>query len=102
MVTHILFADNSILFCKTNMHKKILALLEKYESASVQKINWSKTSIAFGQNVKKETQLAIKDFGGLEVIQKHASYLGFPPLVGPTKRRAFCSIKNKVWKKLQR
>lgn len=85
MVTHLLFAYYSILFCKNNLqeNKNIMTLLEKYKCTSDQQINWTKISITFGRNVPKEIQLAIMDLWGLASIQKHANYLGLPSLVGP-------------------
>ncbi len=43
------FADDSLLFCKANSveWRRLMKILEKYEVASGQKLNPSKTSIFF-------------------------------------------------------
>ena len=50
-LTHLLFANNSLLFCRSNRHdyQKVLEILAIYESASGKQINRRKTSIFFSQ-----------------------------------------------------
>lgn len=98
IINHLLFANNSILFCKVEMREKqhILNLLEKYEHASGQQINRAKTSMSFSKNMKEDTRQKIMEFWGLTVVEEHTRYLGLPPLVGQAKMRAFFDIKCKV------
>lgn len=46
-LTHLLFADNSLIFCRADQHdcQTLLAILSTYERASSQQINRAKTSI---------------------------------------------------------
>ena len=52
MVTHLFFADNSLLFCRANVQEchKLIEILELYDAASSQKVNAEKSSIFFSHN----------------------------------------------------
>jgi hypothetical protein len=51
-VTHLFFADDSLLFGQANIFecRKILEILNLYEGSSDQKINKEKTAIYFSSN----------------------------------------------------
>ena len=55
-VSHLFFADDSLLFCKANGNEcnKLKEILDLYESASGQKINTDKSSIFFSPNTPQE------------------------------------------------
>lgn len=63
-ISHLLFADNSVLFYKANMVKNInlVCILEEYELASGQRINKAKTSMSFSKNVPLSDKNLIKSF----------------------------------------
>ena len=61
-LTHIFFANDSVLFCRPNMQKcnAILEILRKYEKASGQQVNQDKTIIFFNASTRSSTQDEIK------------------------------------------
>ena len=69
-LTHLLFANNSMLFCRSTIEecKKILNILENYWSASGQKVNKNKTALFFNRSTTKSVRLAIKHRLGLQEI----------------------------------
>ena len=52
-ITHMLFADDSYLFCKANTKeaKRIMEMLRLLEKSSGQKVNVDKSSVFFSSNV---------------------------------------------------
>jgi len=97
-VNHLLFADDTMFFCRSDPKscKTLLRILKKYEEASSQMINISKSAITFSRktpdHVKTEAQqiLQIQLTGGL------GKYLGLPEMFGRKKRDLFNQIIDKI------
>ena len=102
-LTHLLFADDSLLFCRaTNQEcRNILEILEVYGSCSGQQINRNKTTIFFSKLTSEEKREHIKQVLGVPEIKQYEKYLGLPSFVGRRKKASFEFIKEKVWRKLQ-
>ena len=102
-LTHLLFADDSLLFCRASGDecRKILTILEKYEEESGQKVNKKKIAIFFNKSTTEATKQEIMAALGIHEIVNFEQYLGLPSLVGRKKKEGFNFIKEKVWKKLQ-
>lgn len=90
-VNHLLFADDTMFFCRSDHRscQTLKAILRKYENASGQKINQSKSSITFcvktpaGIRERTKLDLDIQKEGG------QGKYLGLPELFG---RRSTSSL----------
>ena len=102
-LTHLLFADDSLLFCKSDTVEcqRVLDILGVYEKCSGQQINRSKTTIYFNKSTIEERRLAIKELLGVPEIREYERYLGLPSFVGKKKKASFEYIKERVWRKLQ-
>ena len=102
-LTHLLFANDSLIFCKAteNECQTLLNILANYESASGQQINKTKTTLFFSKSTKVDMQNRIKDMLGVMVVQQYEKYLGLSSLVGRNKKESFTHIKQQIWKKLQ-
>ena len=61
-LTHLLFADDSLLFCRAIVEEcgHVLDILKNYEETSVQKVNRDKTSLFFSKSIPNETKSSIK------------------------------------------
>jgi hypothetical protein len=101
-VSHLLFADDSLLFCKATISNstKIMEILSLYEHSLGQKINREKSAIFFSSNTPQPTRDVIYQFEGTHASNQFWKYLGLPALVGRGKRAMFSEIKERVTKRL--
>ena len=67
-IHHLMFADDSLLLCKTNSEEaaEILACLKLYGDASGQVVNHLKSSISFGAKVPEATKTEVKGILGID------------------------------------
>ena len=112
-LTHLFFADDSLLFCRANLDSllfckanldecnNILKLLRVYEQSSGQKINKEKTALFFSKSTPQATKDSIKGLLSVQELMFYEKYLRLPSLVGRGKKASFNYIKERVWRKLQ-
>ena len=102
-LTHLLFADDSLLFCRATEQEcqKILDILEVYGGCSGQHINRNKTTLFFSKNTSEAKRDHIKQALGVPEIKQYEKYLGLPSFVRRRKKASFNFIKEKVWRKMQ-
>jgi hypothetical protein len=100
-LTHLLFADDSLLFCKACVLEcnTIKSLLSIYEDALGQKMNQAKTNLFFSFNTPLSTCENIQAIFGAQVSRQAEKYLGLPPMVGRNKKLAFAELKDRVFRK---
>jgi len=102
-LSHLFFADDSVLFCKSNAveWRRLLRILGIYEKGSGQKLNMSKTSIFFSRNTSQRRRSEILELSGLLEAHRIDSYLGLPTFVGKSRTQTFKDIIEKVSKRLE-
>uniref|UniRef100_A0A2N9G6K5 Reverse transcriptase domain-containing protein n=1 Tax=Fagus sylvatica TaxID=28930 RepID=A0A2N9G6K5_FAGSY len=102
-ITHLFFADDSLLFCKATTQDvtRIQNILNEYEMASGQQINRLKTTIFFSKSTPQANQDSILGMLGVPAIKQYEKYLGLPSFVGRAKYSSFAQIKERVWSKLK-
>lgn len=83
-ITHLFFADDSLLFCKANTAEcmVLINILNAYEKASGQKINADKSSIFYSPNTPFENKEEILSILGPMQDTRHTKYLSLPSLIG--------------------
>ena len=79
-ISHLLFADDSLFFCKAQRDEcqTILKILKEYEMVSGQLINFDKSSIQFGHKIEESTRQELRDILGIQNIGGMGTYLGLP------------------------
>lgn len=83
-VTHLFFADNSLLFIRMKRSDcdELLRILKVYEEASGQTINHDKSSIWFSTNTSTGDKDMVCGVVGIRGVFEHENYLGLPLSVG--------------------
>ena len=66
-ISHLLFADDSLFFCKAKSEECqiILRILKEYEVVSGQQINFEKSSIQFGHKIDEPMRQELRDILGI-------------------------------------
>ena len=104
MVTHLSFANDSLLFYKATNQEcyKLIEILEFYEATSGQKVNAEKSSVFFSHNTIHEKRCEVLNIIGPMQDTRHRKYLGLPSIIGRSKTEVFVEVKEKVGRKLAR
>ena len=102
IITHLFFANDSLLFCKANTQegKNLVEILGKYEATSGQKVNTDKSSVFFNSNTTPKSREEILNILGPMQGTRHNKYLGLPSIIGKSKTQVFVEVKENVGKKL--
>lgn len=102
VVTHLLFADDSLVFCKATVQQASLLrqIIAKYGAGSGQEVNLDKSSVLFSKNITSESKEGIwAVLQGIKVQEK-AKYLGLPLVIGRSKKEVFHYITDAVTKRV--
>lgn len=103
IISHLLFADDSLIICKAK-ESELLALkniLEIYELASGESINFSKSAILFSTKIDKDRCDYLSNILGVKKVDDFGKYLGVPSVFSKNRSKDFRYILDKVWNSVQ-
>ncbi|XP_060965763.1 uncharacterized protein LOC133034618 [Cannabis sativa] len=102
-VSHMLFADDSYLYCQASEVEahRVRKLLTKFERASGQEVNLSKSSIFFSTNTTTTVRNVISQRLQMSIATEDSFYLGLPSTMSRKKTVVLGYLKDKVRKRLQ-
>ncbi|CAL1404087.1 unnamed protein product [Linum trigynum] len=91
ILTHCLFADDTVIFGKADLQEaeKILDLIREYGAITGQEVNINKSSVFFSANVPDVDKAAIIGHIGFASSNCHTKYLGVPTEWGNSKKETF-------------
>ena len=79
-ISYLFFADDSLIFTKATIEEcnAMLQILQTYEKASGQVINFEKSAILFSPNVRRELKQSLLETCYIVTVAFIEKYLGFP------------------------
>lgn len=103
LVSHLFFADDSIIFCEANENECLTVknIIRMYSKISGQVVNFDKSEICFGREINRTKQEYLAGCLGVRVVDNYGKYLGLPAFAGRRKKDLFEAIRNRVWNKLK-
>lgn len=86
-MNHLLFADDSLLFCRANELEchQITKIFLFYESTPGKKVNLQKSEVCFSHNIKRPIRGKLVALLGVQMVDRHLKYLGMPTYMGRNK-----------------
>jgi hypothetical protein len=83
-ISHLLFVDENFLFCKASVLEvtNLKHVLDTYEAASGQALNYQKSAIAYSCNTEANCRSLINNLLGVIESTGHGKYLGLPFIIG--------------------
>ncbi|CAN0907190.1 Transposon TX1 uncharacterized 149 kDa protein [Linum grandiflorum] len=98
LLTHCLFADDTIIFGKASREEAeaITGIINEYGSMTGQQVNKDKSSIFFSANVPSDTRESILAATGFSTTNSHTSYLGIPTEWGRSRKETFGFLLDRL------
>jgi len=104
IISHLLFADDTIIFCQANLSQAMLIkdILDTYAAASGQLVNYSKIDVSFSKGVPCVRQNAITIALDIREVLSHDKYLGLLTVIGRSRKKTFLFVIDRLKKRLSR
>ncbi|XP_060960684.1 uncharacterized mitochondrial protein AtMg01250-like [Cannabis sativa] len=103
VISHMLFVDDSYVYCRANDREasNILYVLQLFEIASGQQVNFSKSSVFFSTNVPNATRDRLCGTLRMRLADEYSTYLGLPCVMRRNKDAILGFLKDKIQKRIQ-
>lgn len=98
-----LFADDSLIFCRAQAQKchAILDILQKYERVSGQTINFQMPAIIFTKDISPALKEYVIQTTDIKKVGGFGKYLGLPEHIGKNKYDTFSYVYQRISKKVE-
>jgi hypothetical protein len=102
-VSHLFFADDSLIFCKSNKSEAdhLLRVFEEYQRISGQKINMEKSEMTFSPHIQQHIKEEFHAILPFSITNNISKYLGMPTQIGQSRHSSFNFIMDKIRNKLK-
>nr|XP_017188741.2 uncharacterized protein LOC108173698 [Malus domestica] len=102
-ISHIFFADDTLIFLRAKEEncRKLSQVIDDYCLASGQKVNKSKSSVFFGNNVPESLSFHLTNILSMERVGDPGVHLGVPAIWGCSKKSGLAYVKERLLGKLR-
>jgi hypothetical protein len=102
-VSHLFFADDSLIFCKANNSEAahLLGVFEEYHRVSGQKINMEKSEMTFSPHIQQHIKDEFHAILPFSITNNISKYLGMPTQIGQSRQSSFSFIMDRIRNKLK-
>jgi len=76
-------------------------ILDQYERASGQQVNFGKSSVVFSKAIPQSRSDEILITLDMQEVLSHEKYLGLPTHIGRSKKKGFAPIKDRIAKRIK-
>ncbi|KAK3230732.1 hypothetical protein Dsin_002613 [Dipteronia sinensis] len=103
IISHLFFADDSLLFAKANDSNRVAVkrVLEDYTKALGQVVNFNRSTMCVSHSMLVTEDERLAAIVGVNLVSCHERYLSLPYFTGRSKRKLFSEIANRVWGKIK-
>ncbi|KAL0438744.1 UNVERIFIED_CONTAM: putative mitochondrial protein [Sesamum latifolium] len=97
-----MLTDNTLVFCEATEAQigTIRLILNDYERASGQVINFQKSSMVVGGHMPELRKTQLADILGVSLVPRHDRYLGLPARGGRSRGALFQGIRDWIWDRI--
>ncbi|KAA3457895.1 reverse transcriptase [Gossypium australe] len=97
-ISHLLFADDCILFGEATERgaRIVKEILQEYAHYSGQCVNFNKSTVLFSANTTETSKAMVSSLLEVRTSDNPERYLGLPNMVGRKKREAFQNLIDKI------
>ncbi|KAL9666219.1 hypothetical protein QQ045_000543 [Rhodiola kirilowii] len=101
-VSHLLFADDCMLFIKADVDHimRLKSILKEFEDISGQRINYSKSEFFVSSNVCPDIARCIGSILGMKLVNRIEKYLGLPVCVNGRSSTLWNYLEDRMWKRV--
>jgi hypothetical protein len=102
-ITHLLFADDSVIFLEANERSMqiLKKILQDYEVSLGQRVNLNKSAIFYAPGCPDSVKEDVKSRTGIACETLSERYLGLPTVVGRSKDGCFKYVTDRSWAKVK-
>lgn len=88
-ITHVFFANDSILFRDTTIEwvNRVKTIVTEYKALSSPLVNFDKTLIYFSKSVNKDLQQQLEGILRVQIANNPKKYLGLSTIIGRRKKK---------------
>ncbi|KAA3453480.1 reverse transcriptase [Gossypium australe] len=97
-ISHLLFADDCILFGEASERgaRVLKEILQEYADCSGQRVNFNKSTVFFSANTSEASKVLVSSLLEVRTSDNPEKYLGLPNMIGRRKREAFQNLLDRI------